>query len=608
MYYDDHDTEGFIYVKSPSNRFTSKYILYVQDEATLESEIRISTRDSATLDSSIAVRRNSKSELSNVINVMYRGNGDLHSSILAMSVTEVHSSINVRPHNRAQGAYELMEAPRVTANLQPIADATTRSRIDLQTINYGDTQRMMIGYSDTENFESFVNFGDLKSAIPDLLNIESAKLRLYYTGTIGNNANIELHQPNTLWYEYGITYANKPSSVELLSNTYTINAQSKYIEFDVLDIVKSWQDKTLFNYGLIIKSSDNQPIYINTRESVKPPILEVRYITSQVRSYGRSEIDSTLFVYKKKPKDLGSYIIVKSYGGTKTLASTIYIHRYEDPLYEDFDSYISVNRAEINSWITITIPDDATLDSSITIIESSVVDLWSTASVTRPDLSSHITVDPNMSLKSYIDITNRDTKDAYSQIAISKPDLTGFIMVSDYTRTNHDIDSEVFVRREYVAESDGYINVSRPESSGYINVRAIDDHDVSAYIDVPSFEYFESHITVSHPDMNSFIDVKSVGESTIDSWLYIKDKEYLDSIIDVRQISDLTSTILIKKFSEIKSEITISKPDLGGYIYPRVGGLHDTSAIIDIRKRDVADLSSTIIIRGVSSGAYYYIL
>ncbi|WP_091014560.1 MULTISPECIES: DUF7594 domain-containing protein [Paenibacillus] len=606
MYYADHDTEGFIYVKSPSNRFTSKYILYAQDESTLESEIRVSLRDNHSLESSISVRLTTESELTNILNIMFRGNGDLDSSILAMSVTEIQSTINVRPHNRAQGIYELMEAPRVTVDLKPIADATTRSRIDLQTINYGDTQRMMIGQSDFEGFESFVNFGDLNSAIPDLLNIESAKLRLYYTGTIRNNANIELYQPSTVWYEYGITYANKPNSIELLSNAYVVNTQLKYIEFDVVEILKRWQNKTLFNYGLIIKSSDNQPIYINTRESTKPPILELRYITSQVRSYGRSEVESTLFVYKKKPRDIDSFITVKSTRGTKTLHSTIYIHRYEDPLFSDIDSYISINRNEADSWITVAIPDESTMLSSITIIESAVSDLWSTISTSRPDMNSMITIDPRMSLKSYIDVANRTQKYIDSRITISKPDLGSYVEVSEHTRANYGLESEVYVRTEYTAETDGYISISRPEVLGYVNVRAIDSYDVTAHIDVPVSDYFESFIQLSRPDLSSMITVKYTSE--IPSDLYVKDKEYLDGTIDVKQISELESTILIMRLSEIESELVISKPDLGGFIYPRVGGLHDTIAVIDIRKRDVADVSSTIVIRGVSSGAYYYIL
>ncbi|PYE51672.1 DNRLRE domain-containing protein [Paenibacillus barcinonensis] len=754
MYY-DHDTEGIIYVKSPSNRFTSKYVLYAQDETNLESELVIATRQESTLESIISIKSSIRNkDISSGLDVMYRAYGDLESTIEAIMFTELESSINVRPHNRAQGRFELIEAPRTNIELKPIGDATTRSRIDLQTINYGDTQRMMIGHDNVEEFESFVKFSDLKVAIPDLLYLEDANLRLYYTGTIKSGANIEIYQPSTLWREYGITYANKPSATELLAYQYTINTVEKYIEINVLDVLKRWQDGTLINYGLNIKSSDNTPIYFNTRESSKPPLLQVRYITSAVQSHGRSEIDSALFVYKKGNKDLSSSLTIKSDRGWNYLESSLYVHRYEDPMFKEFDSSIGVSRPDVNSSLTVAIRTYNDLNSYISIIEDGITESDSSLTISTPDLLSSITVDPKMSLASEISIANRSYVDLTGSIVVSSPDLPSYLDVSDYNRIRLDFDAEVSIRNEiyddfdsfvgisnpdlnsglnvreidqydveafinvterhyqdafinvsrpdllgelyirgvYYEDLDSYINVkanhdtegsvslSRPNLSGYFNVRAIEHSDLESYVNIRAALDYDSSLAISRPDINSSIQVRAISNKDLDSYInvkanldydssigisrpdlssalyiraiencdlgsyinvpavedyeasvgisrpdlhsvltvkyisdqdsyiYIKEREYLDSVIDIRQINDLESTIMIKQIKEVESSMSISRPDLTGFLYPRVGGLHDTDAIVSIRKRDVSDMNSSILIRGISSGAYYYIL
>ncbi|WP_063563075.1 DNRLRE domain-containing protein [Paenibacillus sp. O199] len=644
MYYADHDTEGVIYVKSPSNRFTSKYVLYVQDETNLESELVIASRKESTLNSTISIKSSIQNkDISSSLNIMYRSYSNLDSTIEAVAFSEIECSINVRPHNRAQGRFELIEAPRITIDLKPIGDATTRSRIDLQTINYGDTQRMMIGHDTIEEFESFVNFGDLNVAIPDLLYLEDAKLRLYYTGSIKAKANIEIYQPNTVWREYGITYANKPHSIELLANQYILNTTEKYIEFDVLDVLKQWQDDSLINYGFNIRSNDDTPIYFNTRESTKPPILRVKYITSAVQSFGRSEIDSELYIYQRGIKDVNSTITVKSDRGFSYLDSSIYVHRYEDPLFYDFNSSLAISRPDLYSSLTVGIRVEEDLESCITIIENKVSDLDTTLTSSRPDLASMITIDPKISLISEISIANRTYSDIANNIIISKPDLSSYINISNYTRTRSDMDSELSIRNEYYDDLDSFITISNPDTSAYLVIRGKANSDIDGMIDIPTYHFQDGTISVSRPDIDGFLIVKEIGYSEVDSFIdvpafddfesnvaisrpdlysmlevkyvsdqdgtiYIKDRVYLDSVIDIRQFSDLESTILIKQFTDTDSEVIISKPELGGFLYPRVGGLYDIDGLVSIRKRDVSDMNSTLIIRGASSGAYYYIL
>ncbi|KAF6612951.1 hypothetical protein H6F38_30810, partial [Paenibacillus sp. EKM208P] len=108
-------------------------------------------------------------------------------------------------------------------------------------------------------------------------------------------------------------------------------------------------------------------------------------------------------------------------------------------------------------------------------------------------------------------------------------------------------------------------------------IRAIGDNDLDSFVQVPFFDYREANVIVSRPDLGSWIEVKNFYD--VDSTLYVKNREYLEATIDIRQKSDLDSIVDIKNVHNVESEMMISRPDLGGFLYPRLARDNDLNAV-----------------------------
>jgi len=637
--------DSVIHIKSPENRFAAKYILYNQVDEGLSSTLIAATRKVSEIVSTVSVRVRRSQELSNSLYVMYKSQGDLNATIQAASKVDLEGMLYVRPHNRAHGKYELLEAPRVTVNLKPLADATTRSQAHLQTINFGDTQRMMIGSDEMEQFESFIHFGDLNTRIPDLLHLEEAKLRLYYTGTLAQGAHIELHQPDTLWREYGITYANRPKSIQLLSSSYIIDTTERYIEFDMMALLQRWREGILSNVGMIIQSSGNTPIYFNTRESSKPPVLQIKYITSQIYSIGRTEIGSEIFIYGAGRKDIASSLVVHSDIGLDWLKSQLYIHRYEEHMHHDIPQVIAVSRPDLDIDLTIAKRIDAELDSNISIVESRTEEkaTWVAVSkpelhsqfitairttkdtdgnlavrtglddaktveiaVSHPDLPSVITVDRQMSLVSTLTISQLFNDGRDTSLIVSTPDLHASLEISNYIKATSTLGSLLTVMYDDDSTVISKIMVNKPDLNSVLQVRGLDHDERAGSLEIPYLEEQPGQLYISRPDVLSSIEVKYMD--VLDGHISIKEREYLDGYLQVREWKDMQSTVDVRQIVDMATKMTISKPDLAAYVLPRVIANEELDSITSIRKRDASDLVTTMIVKSPGNQAYFYIL
>ncbi|MGM1044911.1 MAG: DNRLRE domain-containing protein [Bacillota bacterium] len=624
------------------NKMSGRFILYRPQDDEIESSLFIKIRDNSSIESSIFIRTGDENELPASLDIKYRGNEYLESYIEAIAADEIEASIEVRPHNRMFGQFELIEAPRIEVNLAALEDASTRSDPDLETINYGDAKSMITGRNTHEEFEAFVSFGNLSSRIPDLKYLETAKLRLYYFN-LPIGTNLELHQPNTLWRELGITHANKPYSTELLSNEYTINRKEYYIEFDVLDIANRWQSGDLSNYGFIIKTDQNETVSFFTRESDKSPHLVIKYITSDVYSVGRSQFDASMFIYGKGHKEIRGFLSVHSDVGFDWLESTLYVHRTEDPLFYELDSTIASTKRDLISELIVARRDKNEIAANLSIATKKASDVPSNLTSNTPDLRSQITVDPNASLKSVLTVAKNDNSDIDSSILVSKQDMDGYITVPTYTSVesiitvvgneNNDIQSHVLISRQDMAghlvvspykrnvdnlssfltvktteedDIDSSISISKQDLAGYIIVRELGEDDLSSKIEVPFYNDQHAIMHTSVPDVAASLMVKYMSQ--IDSTIWIKEAEYLESGIDIRQINEVEAMLTVKQIHETEADIAVNVPDLSSFLCPRVIGENDLSVIVSIRKKFVSDLTSTILIKGASNGAYYFII
>ncbi|SCY72149.1 hypothetical protein SAMN05720606_10895 [Paenibacillus polysaccharolyticus] len=636
---------SYIHIKSPENRFRAKYVLYNQIDVDLPSTLTSAIRENSVRVSRVSARVEHSKDISSSLSVVYATQSDLNSFIQASPINDLTSTVYVREHNRAQGKYELLEAPRITVNLQPVADATTRSQLRLQTINFGDTQRMMIGRDELEQFESFIHFGDIDTRIPDLMYLEEAKLKLYYTGTITPGASIELHQPNTLWREYGITHANRPHSIQRLTSSYSINTSERYVEFDMMDILKMLRNGELQNIGMMIQSSDLSPIYFNTRESAKPPVLQIKYITSQIYSIGRTEKESELFVYGVGRKELKTTLFVHSDIGFTWLQSNLYVHRYEDHMHHEAPAIVSASRPDLNASMAVAHRTEAKLYSILSVIESTVSERETSVCVSKPeipaklvvsisteterdfelsvrqstdderaanlavshpDLPAALTIDSKMSLISELTVSRAYNAYLWNVLHISKPELHSVIEVSNYIKASKTLDSELTVIRSAEAEIASELAVSRPDLGGVLWTRVPDEDEKRGIIEIPFVEEMMSHLFVSRPDILSSLEVKYSND--LEARIGVKEREYLEGFIEVREWKDLQSVVDVRQITDLPAEMIVSKPDVYAWIKPRVVADEELNAVASIRKRDASDRVTTLIVKGPRNQAYFYIL
>lgn len=174
------------------NRMIGSFKLYSPAVDERQALLVVKQKDNDDKNAFLSVRTEHEADKAAWLHIKYRGNDDLCGILTAIPSSEVKAVLEIRPHNRMFGSFELLEAPRKLVGLTAIADATTRSREDLQTINYGDTKSMLIGRNRDESFESFVRFANLDEVIPDILFIERAVLRLYYI-ELPPDSMLEIH-------------------------------------------------------------------------------------------------------------------------------------------------------------------------------------------------------------------------------------------------------------------------------------------------------------------------------------------------------------------------------------------------------------------------------
>ncbi|WP_427051185.1 DUF7594 domain-containing protein [Paenibacillus sp. TC-CSREp1] len=599
---------SYVHIKSPENRFRAKYVLYNQIDTDLPSTLTSAIRKNSERFSRVSARVEQSKDMSSSLSVVYAMQSELHASIQASPISDLASAFYVREHNRAQGKYELLEAPRITVNLQPVADATTRSQLRLQTINFGDTQRMMIGRDELEQFESFIHFGDIDTRIPNLMYLEEAKLKLYYTGTITPGASIELHQPNTLWREYGITHANRPHSIQQLTSSYRINANERYVEFDMMDTLKMLRNGELQNIGMIIQSNDSFPIYFNTRESAKPPVLQIKYITSQIYSIGRTEKESGLFVYGVGRKELKTTLFVHSDIGFAWLQSNLYIHRYEDHMHHDVPAVIAVNRPDLNSYMGIANRTVARLDAILSVVESTVSEREASIYVSKPEVPAIITVSISTETQRAGELAVRRSTDdeKVAELAVSHPDLPAFLEVSNYIQAREPLNSVVTVRCDAETSITSEFSVSRPDLGGVFWTRVTDEDEKRGIIEIPFVEDMISHLTVSRPDVISSLEVKYSND--LKAHIGVKERAYLEGFVQVRAWNDLRSMVDVRQITDLHTEMIVSKPDLYTWIQPRVVADEGLNSVASIRKRNASDRVVTLIVKEPGNQAYFYIL
>lgn len=274
----------------PNNSFKAKFKLIAVGNS--DKEVEITSRPLRENDSfaEIYSRALGVETKETYLNVMYRGNSDVFTEIQPIGYNNMLTEIEVPPHNRMWAIYEVQQPPIVTDIFNPTQDAFTREQSAYESINYGQGSSMVVGRSKDDIWRSFVQFDT--ASIDKAYVLTESYLRLYYKGSVPSDIKLEILNADSAWQETNITNLNKPNPIDLITSDFSVNVQEGYIEFDVIDIVKSWVALEKINNGFIVRISNETTFgqaTFNTRESHMPPELVVKYYDSRIFSQGRSQ-------------------------------------------------------------------------------------------------------------------------------------------------------------------------------------------------------------------------------------------------------------------------------------------------------------------------------
>lgn len=673
-------------IRTLSNKMEGVFVLYQRGQSEIDSKLTIRIAREDSIKGSIGVRASKTENLNATLDIKYRGDSEIGGFLEVVGSSYLESYMEVRPNNRMFGLFEILPPPRKNVEIVSTEDSTTRSRSDLRTINYGDSQRMMIGNSlssvEDEYLESFIKFDNVRTYVQDMLILEKANMRLYYVGDLTEGTNIELQLPDSKWFEMGITDANKPNASGFVTNKYTINRTDRYIEFDLLELFPKWVSGVINNLGLIIRSSDSHSTSFYTREGRFKPVINVSYITNQVQSMGRTEINSTMFIFGSGKGDLNSTLTVHSdYGFDETFTGFFQVHRPEVPVTNERNAFFIVSKPEQQARMTIAQRDEKEIDATISVQIKTSNFKDSTMTISKPELASWLTVDPNISLKSTMTISRKENSDINSFLGVSREALDSHLFIRAYGESEidatltvkslqeedfhaslavsrdsvighmhiraygeHDfngsigvrvkdeddfssfltisreaLDSSITIRGYGTADFNGHLSVqkheesiveanmavSRPEINAFMIIRALGESDMNASIEVPHYHYVESHMGVTRPELQATLEVRV--PYYFEGHLYIKHREEVEATFMVHNISELAGYFEVIAVSYVDSTMGVSKPDLHGYLYPRVAGDSDLNTFTHIRQRDASDLNSYFHVGGML-GAYYFII
>ena len=640
------DLWGILWV-SPKNKMEGKFTVYGLGEDELNTTFQSRAIDNDSLSVELTVRQQQVKEINSTIDVKYRGNYDINALVQPVVSNSLATMLNIRPYGRMSGIFDILEPARINDILSSIKDSTTRSLEEYKYINYGKSTTMRVGASDSETLTSYLGF-DLSEYSNSLI-VEKAKLRVYYSGYLLNRDTLELWSADRFWDETGITYANRPLMHELISDKYAINETDKYIEFEVLELVQDIISKKITFEGFILKSNgkENKFDTFFSRESSKPPVLDIVYYDTRVWSTSKSELTATLFSYAVSQHDFRAKLEVKTDWGIEELTATLYVHRYEDPLDYDIDISLGANANEMNTILTVAQTGNSDFSGHLTVRQSIERDYEVGLSVGRPD------IDANMFVLYRNEIDGIMTARASANYSISSTLLSSQqeLYATLYTPFNDDINAFIVVNQYSDSEVNNSLAINRNEFAIRLHSRALGINEIDSTIFIKGFEREEIDVSLvsSTNELNALLVSKGYAEDSLNIILTSKALEKsevtsnivtsspnIDVGLHVRAIdkSDLYVTMTVQQYDEdnlslfvytsnpeinatlqprisedFNADLNINNPELRTIIAPRVIGVHNLDVLLYPRVIGASDLSITLsTLNKYRSGAYYYIL
>lgn len=304
-----------------SNKMTSSYRLRGRREINLTFDFLVGNYKQAQMGFEVRAKAKKASKMPFSLEVVYGGSASLGFEITPRIMNRLPFELEVAPHNRMTAMYNLIEPPIKHWKETPVQDSYTLSTAPYSSINYGKNNSLVIGESARGNGTPFIQF-DLSSLGTDI-RVKSAKLRLYYSDY--NSMSITLNKVQEAWRELNITYLNAPQEVSYITNQYTNNAQGRYIEFEVTDVVADWI-QGIPNNGFSLISTDPSVMSFRSRETTQPPELLVDYFSTEPINSSRKRLPFSITPQQEAESLMPFQVEVLSFFRRAELGFSVFAH------------------------------------------------------------------------------------------------------------------------------------------------------------------------------------------------------------------------------------------------------------------------------------------
>jgi hypothetical protein len=455
------------------------------------------------------------------------------------------------------------------------------------TSNYGDYDNLKI----SPEHKILIGF-DFN--LSDNAVIQSAKLVLKDVGD--NELEVDVRRLLSDWGELDTTWLNTPDA------SFDSYGRLDGEEVDLTDLVKSWNDGELDNFGILLEAIGNEDKRYYSSEYHRyegRPKLIIKYYDPEVLAYADKN-DLTATAEVPHHNDLQASIEIDPIFGPDLDASIEVKYRGNDNL----DAIVDIRESDtddLTGLATISKPDlpitgfvaeRNDLSCTMEVMEFDESDLDSKVSISKPDLPSFMELTIHDNLNSLITIRETASDDLTINGAISKPNLQATAEVP----YREDLLSAVTARQSDESDLNATITVSKPEMPATIWPRIHDDLTINATVRQSDESDLYIIGAISKPDLISEVIVPYHNDLPATMTVRQNVDDDLDGNIAVTR-PDMPSTIELVIASSIPGTMTINRydnSDLEGTIGIAAYGTSDLRARIIPRPRDVSEIYSTM--------------
>ncbi|MEC0276786.1 DNRLRE domain-containing protein [Peribacillus frigoritolerans] len=609
------------------NKMSGKVLVYGVKENELPAGIW--PKIHSELLSTITVKQFVDDDLPVTISARATWQSDLLSHITPRLISDVISSISIRPHGRMRGIVEVKQVPLTTDVLYPVKDTFVWSKES--NLNFATAMDMYVGTAlNGDNFQSLMQFS--LTQIPKGNVIKTATLRLYHAGEYYNEYDVGIYTPSKTWKEPEVTWISKPNTVKHYT-TFKTGLGKSFVDIDLTTLVENWHNGKETNSGFLMKAMSDilgSDVRYHTKESSLRPYLSINHFDPNVvNSYGYGKLEASMNVRGWGNDALKGVIDVKGYNSHSRLPSSIDVYPPNTYHKSPMPSSITVNNPDLDSRLWVMQGGKVDFPSSVIPVFSRSEDFIGEITVSRDFLQGFIYVREYQDLPSTILPRVEGFNDFTSGITVSKPDIQSTI----YVRAYRDLPASLIPRVEGTGELISTIFVSKPDLEASLEVNPFDDFPMSIVPRVQGEKDTAFMFRISRPDMPStaYVNYRKdfVGSILVighdhkemPSSLYVKYRMFMPgsicvpnynywpgsidvangfyhsntpSSIFVRGRSDLASSVDVYRADSFEGTITVSKDTIESLLIVSRENLSDIPSSIVAKQSEDSTLRSSI--------------